>query len=130
MLRHQRFPISRMTGRHTRIPARHTGNLAKHAQIVETTPSVVDKIAAMAGVRGLAHPKTTNFNGGREMRATVVLKAGETARAHYEELVKHMGVSGAEVLREALAELHQKLLPQQQTDPGHEEGPGFPARAS
>lgn len=80
--------------------------------------------------RGAAHPKTTRFNGGAEMRATVVLKPGETARVHYEELVKQMGVSGAQVLREALAELHRKLLPQQQNDPGHEEGPGFPARAS
>lgn len=68
------------------------------------------------------------------MRATVVLKPGESARSHYEELVKAMGVSGAQVLREALAELHRKMLPQQkatqQNDPGHAEGPGSPARAS
>ncbi|MEU4924609.1 hypothetical protein AB0G29_35310 [Streptomyces parvus] len=60
------------------------------------------------------------------MRATVVLKPGEDARIHYEELVKKLGVSGAQVLREALAELHQKLLPEQQQrkDPGQAEDPG------
>lgn len=92
------------------------------------------KIVSMPGVQGSPHPKTTEFNRGRDMRATVVLKPGESARSHYEELVKAMGVSGAQVLREALAELHRKMLPQQkatqQNDPGHAEGPGSPARAS
>ncbi|MEU0743969.1 hypothetical protein [Streptomyces sp. NPDC006134] len=86
----------------------------------------------MPGVQGAPHPKTTEFNRGRDMRATVVLKPGEQARVHYEELVKAMGVSGAQVLREALAELHRKLLPQQQeqqNDPGQAESPGSPARA-
>ncbi|MFE2749588.1 hypothetical protein ACFXKX_35610 [Streptomyces scopuliridis] len=88
----------------------------------------------MAGVQGPPHPKTTEFNRGRDMRATVVLKPGEAARIHYEELVKEMGVSGAQVLREALAELHQKLLPQRrqewQSDPGHAKDPGSSARVS
>jgi hypothetical protein len=87
----------------------------------------------MPGVQGAPHPKTTEFNRGRDMRATVVLKPGEAARIHYEELVKEMGVSGAQVLREALAELHQKLLPQrhkaQEQDSGRAEDPGSPARA-
>lgn len=80
----------------------------------------------MSGVQGAPHPKSTEFNGGKAMRATVVLQPGETARAHYEELVKRLGVSGAQVLREALAELHQKLIPQrqeQQREPGQAEGP-------
>ncbi|MCX4554567.1 hypothetical protein [Streptomyces sp. NBC_01500] len=81
----------------------------------------------MPGVQGAPHPKTTEFNRGKAMRATVVLQPGETARVHYEELVKKLGVSGAQVLREALAELHQKLLTQQQEqhrDPGQAEDPG------
>ncbi|MFI1869698.1 hypothetical protein [Streptomyces jumonjinensis] len=65
---------------------------------------------------GKPHPKTTRFNGGRDMRATVVLKSGEVARTHYEELVRAMGVSGAQVLREALALLHQKHLPKQKVE--------------
>ncbi|MGP3691202.1 hypothetical protein ACTVZO_42155 [Streptomyces sp. IBSNAI002] len=64
----------------------------------------------MPGVQGSPHPKTTHFNGGQDMRATVVLKPGQAARVHYEELVQEMGVSGAEVLREALAELHRKRI--------------------
>lgn len=88
----------------------------------------------MAGVQGSPHPKTTEFNRGRDMRATVVLKPGEAARIQYEELVKELGVSGAQVLREALAELHQKLLSQRrkarQNDPGHAKDPGSAARVS
>ncbi|MFG2176957.1 hypothetical protein ACGFMO_37285 [Streptomyces niveus] len=84
----------------------------------------------MPGVQGAPHPKTTEFNRGRDMRATVVLKPGEAARTQYEELVKKLGVSGAQVLREALAELHRKLLPEQSKAPEHVEGPGSSARAS
>ncbi|GAA1377102.1 hypothetical protein ACFPK5_00285 [Streptomyces beijiangensis] len=64
----------------------------------------------MPGVQGSPHPKTTEFNRGQNMRATVVLKPGEQARIQYEELVKAMGVSGAQVLREALAVLHRQRL--------------------
>ncbi|MGW6412207.1 hypothetical protein ACWF95_34140 [Streptomyces vinaceus] len=49
------------------------------------------------------------------MRATVVLKPGEAARIHYEELVQEMGVSGAQVLRDALAELHRKRVRSRKT---------------
>jgi Arc/MetJ-type ribon-helix-helix transcriptional regulator len=42
------------------------------------------------------------------VRATVMLKPGDYVRGLYEELVSDMGVSGAEVIREALIELHKR----------------------
>ncbi len=105
----------------------------QHAPDVETVTLCMAKIIPMAGVQGAPHPKTMHFNRGRDMRATVVLKPGEQARVHYEELVRELNVSGAQVLREALAELHRKLLPQQhaaqEKDPEHAKSPGSPARA-
>jgi hypothetical protein len=65
-------------------------------------------IIAMAGVRGRPHPKSTVFHADKPVRAAVVLMPGEPVRRMYEELVVLMGVSGAEVLREALVELHRQ----------------------
>lgn len=63
----------------------------------------------MAGSRGRQHRnRSTSFPEDRAVRATVMLQPGEDVRRMYEELVVSMGVSGAEVLREALAELHRK----------------------
>ncbi|WP_331729761.1 hypothetical protein [Streptomyces chartreusis] len=42
------------------------------------------------------------------MRAAAVLKPGDYVRSLYEELVSDMGISGAEVVREALIELHKR----------------------
>lgn len=48
------------------------------------------------------------FPANKPLRATVMLKPGEYVRGLYEELVNDMGISGAEVLREALMELHKR----------------------
>ncbi|MFE1130830.1 hypothetical protein ACFW6R_29675 [Streptomyces albidoflavus] len=60
-------------------------------------------------VRGRQQPGRTGvFPAGEPVRATVMLKPGDHVRRLYEELVQDMGVSGAEVLREALMELHRR----------------------
>ncbi|WP_158690433.1 hypothetical protein [Streptomyces sp. PsTaAH-124] len=68
-------------------------------------------IIDMAGARGRPHPKSTAFPADKSVRAAVVLQPGEPVRRMYEELVVLMGVSGAEVLREALVELHKQKVP-------------------
>ncbi|MFD8386554.1 hypothetical protein ACFV2X_50035 [Streptomyces sp. NPDC059679] len=70
----------------------------------------------MAGVaRGRPHPKSTVFHADKPVRAAVLLQPGEPVRRMYEELVVLMGVSGAEVLREALVELHKRKAPRGST---------------
>ncbi|MFD8851562.1 hypothetical protein [Streptomyces sp. NPDC059604] len=60
-------------------------------------------------VRGRQQPGRTGvFPADKPLRATVMLKPGDYVRGLYEELVNDMGISGAEVLREALAELHKR----------------------
>jgi len=72
-------------------------------------------IIHMAGVRGRPHPKSTVFPADKSLRAAVVLQPDEPVRRMYEELVVLMGVSGAEVLREALVELHRQKAPSERT---------------
>ncbi|WP_158839122.1 hypothetical protein [Streptomyces sp. NRRL S-1022] len=62
-------------------------------------------------VRGRKQPHrhgTGHLPPNETVRASVVLKPGDYVRGLYEELVRDMGVSGAEVLREALMELHKR----------------------
>ena len=60
-------------------------------------------------VRGRQQQHRTGiFPEDKPLRATVMLKPGEYVRGLYEELVNDMGISGAEVLREALMELHKR----------------------
>ncbi|CAL9671630.1 MULTISPECIES: hypothetical protein [unclassified Streptomyces] len=60
-------------------------------------------------VRGRQQPGRTGvFPADKPLRATVMLKPGDYVRGLYEELVQDMGISGAEVLREALMELHKR----------------------
>lgn len=60
-------------------------------------------------VRGRQQQHRTGiFPADKPLRATVMLKPGEYVRGLYEELVVDMGISGAEVLREALVELHKR----------------------
>lgn len=60
-------------------------------------------------VRGRQQPGRTGvFPADKPLRATVMLKPGDYVRSLYEELVNDMGISGAEVLREALTELHKR----------------------
>ncbi|MET7621789.1 hypothetical protein ACWC5O_45485 [Streptomyces sp. NPDC001450] len=60
-------------------------------------------------VRGRQQPGRTGvFPPDRPLRATVMLKPGDYVRTLYEELVNDLGISGAEVLREALVELHRR----------------------
>lgn len=56
--------------------------------------------------RGRQHPKSTAFSPDKPVRASVVLPPGDEVRTAYEELVTTMGISGAEVVRTALLELH------------------------
>lgn len=44
----------------------------------------------------------------KTVRATLVLYPGDEERRIYEELITEMRVSGAQVLREALKELHKR----------------------
>lgn len=68
----------------------------------------MDKILDMA-VRGRQQPGRTGvFPSDKPLRATVMLKPGDYVRGLYEELVNDLGISGAEVLREALTELHKR----------------------
>lgn len=66
------------------------------------------KIHTMAGVRGLQHKPRTVYPPDKAVRAVVVLHPQDVERKLYEELVNDLGVSGAEVLREALRELHKR----------------------
>jgi hypothetical protein len=60
-------------------------------------------------VRGRSQPHRTGiFPPGESVRAAAVLKPGDYVRGLYEELVSDMGISGAEVVREALIELHKR----------------------
>ncbi|MGR3939090.1 hypothetical protein [Streptomyces sp. BRA346] len=59
--------------------------------------------------RGRQHRnRTTVFPADKTVRATLVLYPEDEERKLYEELVTTMGVSGAQVLREALKELHKR----------------------
>ncbi|MFF9128415.1 hypothetical protein ACF09J_35115 [Streptomyces sp. NPDC014889] len=62
----------------------------------------------MAGVRGLQHKNRTVHPPEKAVRATVILHPGDEERPLYEELVSELGVSGAEVLRQAIRELHRR----------------------
>ncbi|MFE4678217.1 hypothetical protein [Streptomyces sp. NPDC056723] len=62
----------------------------------------------MAGVRGIQHKSRAIHPSGKPVRATVILHPGDEERPLYEELVHDLGVSGAEVLREAIKELHKR----------------------
>ncbi|MET7843659.1 hypothetical protein ABZT45_34660 [Streptomyces sp. NPDC005356] len=62
----------------------------------------------MAGVRGIQHKNRAVHPSGKPVRATVILHPGDEERPLYEELVKDMNVSGAEVLREAIRELYKR----------------------
>ncbi|MEU0289279.1 hypothetical protein [Streptomyces sp. NPDC006147] len=63
----------------------------------------------MTGRRGVQHTgRSTTFPADKSLRAQLVLHPGEELRDVYEELVTEMGLSGAEVLREALKLLHQR----------------------
>ncbi|WP_143670318.1 hypothetical protein [Streptomyces antimycoticus] len=65
--------------------------------------------------RGRPHPKSTVFPADKSVRASAVLEPGEPVRRMYEELVVLMGVSGAEVVRAALIELHKRKAPRGST---------------
>ncbi|MDX2845425.1 hypothetical protein PV377_42040 [Streptomyces ipomoeae] len=62
----------------------------------------------MAGVRGLQHKNRVAHPPEKPVRATVILHPGDEERPLYEELVNELGVSGAEVLRQAIRELHKR----------------------
>lgn len=64
----------------------------------------------MAGIRGRAHQnRTENFPPDKEVRASLVLAPGDPVRDAFAELVADRGVSRAEVLREAILDLHEKM---------------------
>ncbi|MFI6663086.1 hypothetical protein ACIBL8_47295 [Streptomyces sp. NPDC050523] len=63
----------------------------------------------MTGPRGVQHEgRSTAFPADKIVRAQCVLHPGEDVRAAYEQLVTEMGISGAEVIREALRVLHER----------------------
>jgi hypothetical protein len=65
-------------------------------------------ITAM-GVRGLKQDgRTGRFRPDEVVTVTVRFRPDDPARPAYEELVKRMGVSGAEVVRQAIMDLFEK----------------------
>ncbi|MFD5372105.1 hypothetical protein [Streptomyces sp. NPDC127103] len=63
----------------------------------------------MAAPRGRQHRgRSTDFPSDRAIRAGLMLSPGEPVREAYEDLVTEMGISGAEVIRLALMEMHRK----------------------
>jgi hypothetical protein len=71
----------------------------------------------MAGPRGRAHRgRTGAFNPDASIKAATQLHPGDPARVAYEELIAEMGISGSEVIRQALLTLRkQRAAGQQQT---------------
>lgn len=66
-------------------------------------------VAIMAAPRGRQHRgRSTEFPSDKAIRAGLLLHPGEPVRAAYEDLVTEMGISGAEVIRKALTEMHQR----------------------
>ncbi|WP_433860357.1 hypothetical protein [Streptomyces kronopolitis] len=62
----------------------------------------------MAGVRGTRTKRTGAFDPGSPVRAAAVLQPDDEAHKAYRELIADMGVSGADVVRQALLTLHQQ----------------------
>ncbi|MEU0671202.1 hypothetical protein ABZ508_35330 [Streptomyces lavendulocolor] len=63
----------------------------------------------MAAPRGRQHRgRSTAFPPDRAIRAGLMLHPGEPVRQAYEDLVTELGISGAEVIRQALMEMHER----------------------
>ncbi|MFD6918306.1 hypothetical protein [Streptomyces virginiae] len=63
----------------------------------------------MAAPRGRQHRgRSDAFPSDRAIRAGLMLHPGEPVREAYEDLVTQMGISGAEVIRQALLEMHER----------------------
>lgn len=66
-------------------------------------------ISIMAAPRGKQHRgRSTEFPPDRAIRAGLMLHPGEPVREAYEDLVTEKGISGAEVIRQALMEMHER----------------------
>ena len=64
----------------------------------------------MAGVRGTSTRRTGTFGPDEPARAAAVLQPDDPAHEAFRELIRDMGVSGAEVVRIALLELRKQRL--------------------
>ncbi|MER6603853.1 MULTISPECIES: hypothetical protein [Streptomyces] len=63
----------------------------------------------MAAPRGRQQRgRSTEWPSDKAIRAGLLLHPGEPVRKAYEELVTETGISGAEVIRKALMEMHQR----------------------
>ncbi|MFJ2110768.1 hypothetical protein ACIOEX_02375 [Streptomyces sp. NPDC087850] len=63
----------------------------------------------MAAPRGRQHRgRSTDFPSDKAIRAGLMLHPGEPVREAYEDLVTELGISGAEVIRKALMEMHKQ----------------------
>lgn len=63
----------------------------------------------MAAPRGRQHRgRSTDFPSDRAVRAGLMLHPGDPVRVAYEELVTELGISGAEVIRKALTDMHER----------------------
>ncbi|MHC3394719.1 hypothetical protein ACLQ2E_35460 [Streptomyces lavendulocolor] len=63
----------------------------------------------MAAPRGRQHRgRSDAFPSDRAIRAGLMLHPGEPVREAYEDLVTEKGISGAEVIRQALMEMHER----------------------
>ncbi|NWF30857.1 hypothetical protein HW130_32205 [Streptomyces sp. PKU-EA00015] len=63
----------------------------------------------MAAPRGRQQRgRSTDFPSDKAIRAGLLLHPGEPVREAYEDLVAERGISGAEVIRQALMEMHKR----------------------
>ncbi|SCF73821.1 hypothetical protein GA0115255_104742 [Streptomyces sp. Ncost-T6T-2b] len=66
-------------------------------------------ITIMAAPRGRQQRgRSTEWPSDKAIRAGLLLHPGEPVRKAYEELVTETGISGAEVIRKALMEMHAR----------------------
>jgi len=73
----------------------------------------VSTIILMAAPRGRAHRgRTGAFDPDKPVKASALLHTGDPVRAVYEQLIAEMGISGSEVIRQALLTLHQRRAAQ------------------
>jgi hypothetical protein len=97
----------------TRIPAA-SKKISRHAGVVEhyrAAGSMIVVVAAPGRARGAQQPgRTDSFRRKQNeaVRPSVLLLPGTPEREAYEWLVANKGVSGAEVIRQALVELRKQ----------------------
>jgi len=107
-----------MTGRHAPLPSDRAPyrpyDLSRRKKIARLAAMLCQQLPAgfmitvMAGVRGVTTRRTGRFGPDEPARAAAVLQPDDEAHGAFRELIDDMGVSGAEVVRQALLTLHRQ----------------------